>query len=150
MTATWNWRTGNQIFVSANVNTVTSHQCLVGMGSPGVKGTADVCVIKNRRLVHQIRYAHDVNACTVTKSVTQIDKKFRSGTAFINLYKEHNSLQTITCFPILGTSFMISNAWHRLHSTFPELGAHCISVYPRSALIVCFPELSTDPMFSRA
>lgn len=84
-TATWKWRTGNQIFVSANVNMVTSHQCLVEMGLPGVKETADVCVIRNRRLVQQIRYDHDVKACTVSKSVTQIDERLKSGSAFVKL-----------------------------------------------------------------
>lgn len=37
---------------------VISHQSLVGMGSSGVKMTADVFVIRSQKYVHQIRYDH--------------------------------------------------------------------------------------------
>jgi len=51
-------RTGNQTFANAGVNMAISHQSLVGMGSSGVKMTADVFAIRSQKYVHQIRYYH--------------------------------------------------------------------------------------------
>ena len=51
-------RTGNQTFANAGVNMMISHQSLVGMGSSGVKMTADVFAIRSQKYVHQIRYDH--------------------------------------------------------------------------------------------
>ena len=75
------------------------------------------------------------------------------------------TLAPVTCFPALGTGYMFSRAWHRLHvfprlapvACFPALDAGCmfsrawhwLHVFPRLTPVACFPALGTGYMFSR-
>ena len=55
---------------------------------------------------------------------------------------ESGTCFTVLCmhfvFSALGTGYMFSRSWHRLH------------VFPHLAPVACFPALDTDYMFSRA
>ena len=69
----------------------------------------------------------------------------------------------VTCFPALGTGYMFSRAWHRLHvfpcltpvTCFSAVGTgymfsrawHRLHVFPRLVPVTCFPVLGTGYVF---